>query len=132
MFFKTYETLTITQVLKLKYIGKSSQFYIERICVKNEGKSEKVDDVEVLDLIVEKGAKGAIIKLKEITEKLSKDITKEEKLKLLNEKNENIKSLQKYLENKLLNGLQYKMGSFFYLLLYIKYTFQHSMKFFEN
>ncbi|MGW7953835.1 hypothetical protein [Staphylococcus xylosus] len=74
-------------------------------------------------MIVEKGAKGAIIKLKEITEKLSKDITKEEKLKLLNEQNENIKSLQKYLENKLLNGLQYKMGSFFYLLLYIKYTF---------
>lgn len=92
--------------------------------IKNsEGKSEKVDNVEVLDLIVEKGAKGAIIKLKEITEKLSKDITKEEKLKLLNEQNENIKSLQKYLENKLLNGFQYKIGSFFYLLLYIKYTF---------
>ncbi|MGW7811114.1 hypothetical protein [Staphylococcus xylosus] len=69
--------------------------------IKNsEGKSEKVDDVEVLDLIVEKGAKGAIIKLKEITEKLSKDITKEEKLKLLNEQNENIKALQKFLENK--------------------------------
>lgn len=69
--------------------------------IKNsEGKSEKVDDVEVLDLIVEKGAKGAIIKLKEITEKLSKDITKEEKLKLLNEQNENIKYFQKYLENK--------------------------------
>lgn len=69
--------------------------------IKNsEGKSEKVDDVEVLDLIVEKGAKGAIIKLKEITEKLSEDITKEEKLKLLNEQNENIKALQKYLENK--------------------------------
>jgi len=69
--------------------------------IKNsEGKSEKVDDVEVLDLIVEKGAKGAIIKLKEITEKLSEDITKEEKLKLLNEQNENIKALQKFLENK--------------------------------
>lgn len=67
---------------------------------KSENKSEKINDVEVLDLIIEKGAKGAIIKLKEITEKLSKDITKEEKLKLLNEQNESIKALQKYLENK--------------------------------
>lgn len=67
---------------------------------KSENKSEKINDVEVLDLIIEKGAKGAIIKLKEITEELSKDITKEEKLKLLNEQNESIKVLQKYLENK--------------------------------
>lgn len=69
--------------------------------IKNsEGKSEKLDDVEVLDLIIEKGAKGAIIKLKEITEKLSKDISQEKRISLLIEQRECIIVLQKYFDEK--------------------------------
>ncbi|WP_145461833.1 hypothetical protein [Staphylococcus saprophyticus] len=61
---------------------------------------KKVDDIEVLDTIIEKGAKGAVIKLKEINEELSKDITDNKKSSLLTEQNKYIQALQKYFENK--------------------------------
>ncbi|QQS86523.1 hypothetical protein I6J04_13305 (plasmid) [Staphylococcus carnosus] len=61
---------------------------------------KKIDDIEVLDTIIEKGAKGAVIKLKEINEELSKDITNNKKSSLLTEQNKYIQALQKYFENK--------------------------------
>lgn len=63
-------------------------------------KNKKVDDVEFLDTVIEKGAKGAIEDLKKITEELkSKDITNDKKLSLLKKQNICLKALEKYFGN---------------------------------
>lgn len=61
---------------------------------------KKVNDIEFLDSVIEKGAKGAVIKLKKITEELSKDITDDKKASLLDEQNKYLLDLQKYFECK--------------------------------
>lgn len=40
MVFDIYDTLIIAQVYRLKYVRKTSQFYIKRFCVKNEDLQE--------------------------------------------------------------------------------------------
>lgn len=61
---------------------------------------EKVDEVEALNMTIEKSAKGAIENLKEINEKLKEDITNDKKLLLLVEQNKQIRYLQQYFDKK--------------------------------
>ncbi|MBF7025956.1 hypothetical protein [Staphylococcus kloosii] len=61
---------------------------------------KKVNEIEALDTTMKKSAKGAIVKLKEITEELSKDITDNKKTSLLAEQKKLIKDLQKYIDRK--------------------------------
>lgn len=62
---------------------------------------KKVDDIELLDALIEKGSKDVIEKLKKITEELSKDVTDNKKASLLAEQKICIKALQIFLEKQL-------------------------------
>lgn len=91
--FNSNDTDNFLRYLKLNYLE-------EKHIAVSLDKTEKVDDVEVLNRIIELGAKSAVEKLNEITEELSKDISEDKKASLLVEQNKYIQALQKYFENK--------------------------------
>lgn len=64
---------------------------------------EKNNDIELLDMIIEKGSKGAIERLQEINSKLSENIKNgsyDESRKLLIEQNKLLKGLILYFDKK--------------------------------
>ncbi|MCE5030071.1 hypothetical protein KJB99_10245 [Staphylococcus epidermidis] len=91
--FNSNDTNNYLEYLKENYLE-------EKHIAVSLDKTEKVDDVEVLNRVIELGAKSAVEKMNEITEELSKDITDNKKASLLAEQNKYIQALKKYFENK--------------------------------